>query len=284
LVRVTNSSDRSTLPNLIVIGAQKCGTTSLHYYLDQHPEIAMSRPKELNFFSRDAWERGVAWYAAQFKPGAAIRGESSPSYTFYPRHRGVAERMYSIVPDAKLIYLVRDPIDRIVSHYLHDYVSGVEHRGIEEALADPNRDRFLAVSKYFMQLEQYLAFYPRSSVLVLTHDELLHDRTGTMRQVFDFLGVDSAFYDKRFESHRYRTSDRRRKTRLGASLATMMRGIELSDWLSFQVQWLLPYPFARRVERPAVSGALRESLTRELQDDVNRLRELTGKEFPSWSV
>jgi hypothetical protein len=283
LVRLTSSSDRSTLPNLIVIGAQKCGTSSLHYYLDQHPDIAMSRPKELNFFSRDAWERGVAWYAAQFEPGAAIRGESSPSYTFYPRHRGVAKRMYSIVPDAKLIYLVRDPIERIVSHYLHNYVWRLEHRGIEHVLAGPDRDHFLAVSKYFMQLKQYLAFFPRSRVLVLAHDELLHDRTGTMRQIFDFLEVESSFYDKRFEKLRYRTSDRRRKTRLGASLAAMTR-VELPERLSFQVQRLLPYPFARGIERPAVDGALRERLTRELRDDANRLRELTGKEFRGWCV
>jgi hypothetical protein len=262
----------------------KCGTTALHYYLDQHPDIAMSRKKELNFFSKDAWERGVAWYEAQFEPDAAIRGESSTSYTFYPRYRGVAERMHSVVPDAKLIYLVRDPIDRIVSHYLHDYVNDLEHRGIEEALADRDGDRFMTVSKYFMQLEQYLAFFPRSSILVLSREELLNDRTGTLRQVFDFLGVDSSFYDKRFETLRYETSDRRRKTRLGAWLATKMRGVELSDWLKFQVQWLTPYPFARRVKRPEVSDALRERLKRELQDDANRLRELTGKKFSDWCV
>jgi hypothetical protein len=262
----------------------KCGTTSLHYYLDQHPDIAMSRQKELNFFSRDPWERGVDWYAGQFDPGASIRGESSPSYTWYPMHRGVAERMHSIVPDAKLIYLVRDPIERIISHYLHDYSRGVEHRGLEDAVADPQNGRYVAVSKYSMQLEQYLAFFPRSSMLVLTHDELLHDRSQTMRQVFDFLEVDASFYDPKFERIRHRTSDRRRKTRLGRSLAALTPGVKLPDWLSFQMQRLLPYPFSRSIERPVLDGPLRDRLTPELQDDVNRLRELTGKEFPSWCM
>jgi hypothetical protein len=84
------------LPNLIVIGAQKCGTTSLHYYLSLHPEIAMSRTKELHFFSR-RWRRGLRWYERQFRDPAPIRGESSPSYAFYPVWRDVPERMAEVV-------------------------------------------------------------------------------------------------------------------------------------------------------------------------------------------
>ena len=110
------------LPNLIVIGAAKCGTTSLHEYLDLHPEVAMSREKELDFFVEEKhWGRGVEWYAAQFED-APVRGESSPSYTAYPRYRGVPERIRRVVPDAKLVYLVRDPVERIVSHFVHRQV------------------------------------------------------------------------------------------------------------------------------------------------------------------
>lgn len=102
------------LPNLVVIGAMKCGTTSLHHYLDVHPDIAMSQAKELNFFfgddadgeSGDAevrswhngnWHRGVEWYAAQFDAGAPVRGEASPGYTS-PAHPEVAGRMAAIIP------------------------------------------------------------------------------------------------------------------------------------------------------------------------------------------
>jgi hypothetical protein len=151
-------------------------------------------------------------------------------------------------------------------------------------LADPSCYHYIETSKYFSQLEQYLAFFPRSRILVLTYDELLHDRAATLRHVFDFLAVDSSFDDPKFERLRHRTSDRRRKTRLGKTLAATTRRVEFPDWLSFQVQKRLPYPFARRIERPAVNGALRERLTGELQDDADRLRELTGKEFPGWCV
>src|SRR5690606_18287453 len=95
------------LPNLIVIGAQKCGTSGLHYHLSLHPQVSMSKPKELNFFIAERnWPRGEAWYRRQFDPRAKVRGESSPNYTAYPQHTGVPERMHSLVPDAKLIYIV----------------------------------------------------------------------------------------------------------------------------------------------------------------------------------
>ncbi len=82
------------LPNLIVIGGLKCGTTSLHHYLNLHPEIGMSRPKELNFFVEELnWELGADWYRGHFPADVAVRGETSPHYTNRPRFEGVAERM-----------------------------------------------------------------------------------------------------------------------------------------------------------------------------------------------
>src|ERR1700694_4198191 len=99
--RTVFESIYTMLPNLIVIGGAKCGTSSLHYYLRLHPEIFMSRQKELNFFIEEMnWSEGLHWYEAQFQNGAqyAIRGESSPQYTRYPIFRGVPERMHQVIP------------------------------------------------------------------------------------------------------------------------------------------------------------------------------------------
>src|SRR5438093_10024477 len=97
------------LPNLVVIGAQKCGTSGLHYYLSLHPEISMSRPKELNFFIAERnWPRGVEWYRRHFDPRAQVRGESSPNYTAFPQHTGVVERLHELLPEPRLVYLIRD--------------------------------------------------------------------------------------------------------------------------------------------------------------------------------
>src|SRR5213078_3047078 len=115
-------SGPGALPNLVVIGAQKCGTSGLHYYLSLHPEVSMSRPKELNYFIEERnWPRGVDWYRRHFDPRARVRGESSPNYTAYPQHEGVPKRMHSLLPDARLIYLVRDPLERIAAHWVHNY-------------------------------------------------------------------------------------------------------------------------------------------------------------------
>ena len=118
------------LPNLIIIGGLKCGTTSLHHYLNLHPEIAMSRPKELNFFVSELnWPLGRDWYAGHFDRSARIRGESSPHYTNRPSFNGVPGRMHELLgSDVRLVYVVRDPIDRILSHYLHNVGGGYEDR------------------------------------------------------------------------------------------------------------------------------------------------------------
>ncbi|MBW1859762.1 MAG: sulfotransferase domain-containing protein, partial [Deltaproteobacteria bacterium] len=118
------------------IGALKCGTTSLHYYLGLHPEISMSREKELYFFVKECnWNKGIDWYRSNFSGESKIHGESTPIYTAYPVYVGVAERMHGVVPGTKLIYVVRDPIDRLVSHYVHACEMGREDRGIEGALS-----------------------------------------------------------------------------------------------------------------------------------------------------
>src|SRR5687768_10052815 len=109
------------LPNLIVIGAMKCGTTALHEALALHPDIVMSQPKELNFFfapdhgngswELGNWHRGLDWYCSHWPAQALVRGESSPGYTS-PSHPEAAERMATVIPDARLLCLVRDPLIR----------------------------------------------------------------------------------------------------------------------------------------------------------------------------
>ena len=104
------------LPNLIVIGAERCGTSSLHRYLRSHPQVFMSKKKELNFFVAEReWRRGRSWYERQFPADAPVRGESSPAYTAYPVFSGVPARLAALVPDAQLLYLVRDPVERTIS-------------------------------------------------------------------------------------------------------------------------------------------------------------------------
>lgn len=276
------------LPTVIVIGAMKCATTSLHYYLGLHPEISMSREKELSFFVEELnWGRGLAWYESQFTGEAAHHGESSPAYTAYPQYLGVPARMRAVVPDVRLVYVVRDPVERLVSHYVHMIASGMESRPFEKAVTDPPGNQYLARSCYAMQLTQFLAHYAGSQILVLDADELRARRGAALGEVYRFLEVDDSFSSRRFGLVRHRSSMKRRTTSTGHRLSGLVQRepIErLPSIVQDNAEWLLRYPFSRRVGRPDVPEPLRQELIETFRDDARELRELTGREFERWCV
>lgn len=275
------------LPNLVIIGAMKSGTTSLHSYLDLHPQIFMSRIKELNFFvEEENWSRGLEWYKSNFEQ-AQIIGESSPNYTKYPFFKGVPERMHRIIPDAKLIYIVRDPIKRIVSHYIHRVADGLENRSFVDALADEwQTNHVISSSQYYRQLEQYLEYYDRDRILVIGLEDLARSRANTLRQVFRFLEVDPDFQHENF-SQVLHSSDTKLKalTPLGARLSNLPGGKLIQSAL-FRIvggprasRWLY-----RRIEKPVLDEAVRQKLVDFLAPDVAKLRACTGCAFADWSV
>jgi Sulfotransferase domain len=283
---MADRTQRGALPNLIVIGTMKCGTTSLHHYLDLHPEIQMSRPKELKFFVEELnWSRGVDWYASHFDPDAPVRGESSPQYTTATRWEGVPARMRSLVPDAKLIFTVRDPIDRMVSHYLHMRTSGEERQEISVAFRQ--NPAYVDRSRYWMQLEPFLEHYPAGSIQVVDADELARRRRQTMRRVFDFLEVEADFTSREFD--RLWETSRGKNDKFQLLLRTRDWPIvRNSHRLPRNVRWLLERikysTVGGSVERPMLEPALRRELEAKVREDAVQLRSFTGSEFASWSV
>jgi hypothetical protein len=271
------------LPNLIVIGAQKAGTTSLHFYLGLHPQISMSAVKELNFFSGPDWnwDRGLDWYESHFDESRPVRGESSPSYASYPWVQGAPERMAAIVPDARLIYLVRDPIERMISAYVHRRASGFERRPIAEVFSDPRfyASGYVAHSRYHQQLLRYLEHFDPQRVLVVDHAELLRQRQTVLRRVFGFLGVDDAF-----SSHRYDTLKNTSGARLRGGRAAA-RARRLLEKARAPARARVELALVRAAPRPRLDDELRRALVdRFFREDVARLRELTGQRFESWSL
>jgi hypothetical protein len=174
------------LPTFIGIGAMKSGTTSLYHYLDQHPQVTMSTPKETNFFlkrRREDWE----WYRQRFAGEAEAYGEISPKYAGYPGYVTNIEQMYEALPNLKLIYLLRDPIERAVSHYMHNYNGS--STSIDDAFQPVEKSRYINLSRYYAQISRYLEYYNIEDMLFIESERLRENRQDTMGEVFHFLGV-----------------------------------------------------------------------------------------------
>jgi hypothetical protein len=289
LDRRRRRAERSgALPNLIVIGGLKCGTTSLHHYLSLHPEVSMSRPKELNFFVAELnWDLGADWYASHFEREAPVRGESSPHYTNLPRFEGVAERMKSVIPGARIVYMVRDPIDRMLSHYVHNTGAGYESRGLEEALGDPESS-YLSRSRYAMQVEPYLEAFGAERVAFVSREELRDERAATMRRMFELAGVDANFHSEQFERE-WETGSARAKeggfrlmdraVRLPGLRALDRNFDRLPEWLRWRVERLVHDPDSGAAPKPELPDGTRERLVGLLRDDVERLEHIAGRRF-----
>jgi hypothetical protein len=287
------------LPNLLIIGAAKCGTTSLHRYLDQHPDISMAggdglSAKELRFFTDPDWRDELDRYARHFSAEVAVRGEATPAYTFYPLHRGVPERIRALVPEARLIYLVRDPVERIASHWVQRYWGG-DRRSFEDWMREYDRPDNLLVcpSRYATQIEQYLRYFDRSQILILDQRELRFDRQATLKRVFAFLAVDETVESPAFDEELNARSEKEALTRFGYELWKRVLGSEarigrFGRGLPTPVRRAVGRPMrralSRSIETPVIDDRLRAKLTALLQDEADRFRVLAGRDFPHWSL
>jgi hypothetical protein len=278
------------LPNLIIIGGLKCSTTSIHHYLGLHPEIQMSKPKELNFFVEELnWDLGLDWYASRFDSRFAVRGESSPHYTNLPRFEGVAERIHQHCPEAKLIYMVRDPIKRILSHWVHATGAGYETREMVPVLSDPSTS-YVNRSKYWMQLQPYLERFDHAQIEVIAQEELQIEREETMRKAFAFAGVDPDFTSEQFDREWEKSAAKE-----GDKYQLMEKLIKLPGFRSFDrnfdrlpesMRWLVEKivhdPDKPPAEKPKLSDELFETLRGRFTEDVAGLQKFAGREFPGW--
>ncbi|MCF3936667.1 sulfotransferase domain-containing protein [Acuticoccus sp. M5D2P5] len=265
------------LPNLIVAGAMKCGTTSLHAYLDLHPDVAMSRPKELNFFAGCNQGRGLDWYSSYFDSLTRVRGESSQNYTkrHHPKFNLAAQRMFQVVPKAKIVYLVRDPIDRYISHMKFNNYNEID---------DFDRGRilkwhYIKTGMYYFQLLELLRFFDERNLLVVDLDEMFASRCATMNRVFAFLGLDPLPADDRFRFEVNRGSELRIPRGFRANPIVRSAGAVAPEMTERALRWI-----ARRRGAEALTRGEADQLREIYARDVAQLRALTGQRFAGWSL
>lgn len=210
---------RRALPDFIVIGAMKSGTSSLAFYLSQHPQLYRSSKKEVHFFDGgknpdiDIFEKGQAWYRAYFPLRNKISADSktfeaSPLYIFNPL---APKRIFDLVPKTKIIAVLRNPTERAISHYFHESRKNREPLSIYEALQE-EENRLEPVIKrkdyknrifidysykhrglYKEQIKRYLNYFSWKQILIISSEELFSEPDSTLRRVFDFLEVDTEF-------------------------------------------------------------------------------------------
>ena len=284
------------LPNFLIVGAAKAGTTSLASWLRHHPDAFVPPAKELHFFDRrESWERGVDWYAEHFREagGAAAVGEATPGYMF---GAPTVERIAATLPDARQIVCLREPVARAHSHWHHwRYRLGLEWRPFAKAIRDEldgteaRRERpgfggfdpalgyYLARGRYLEQLERLCRHVPRERLCVVLLDDLETDPVGTFAGVCRFLGIDDgvrpAEVGKRrnaaaeFRPHYAWRQFVRHKDRLPPSVAT----------------WMATHLFVRReVALRPLEPELRASLHAHFAEDNRRLAEWLGRDLSGW--
>ncbi len=280
------------LPTFIVIGAQKAGTSSLWEYLNDHPEVFVTLDKEPKFFVKErAWGRGLPWYEGLFdKAGAAkARGEFSTDYSCFPIYSGVPARMASLIPDVKLIYLMRNPLERMRSAYAYGLWAGSEARPIEEALLVDSR--YHIQSQYALQIEQYAEYFPPSQMLFVTSEDLRQQRRETMSRIFSFIGVDPTFVPANliedFNTAQGRTRPRPWARLLGDAIIRTHLDEHMPPSVESVIGRIGNHALARSDISPtdvAVPDDLASSLVRYLRNDLESLRNWMGPSFDCWGL
>lgn len=273
------------VPDFIVIGAMRAGSTTLYHHLDNHPDIGMSRMKETDFFiSTMNYPLGFDWYRSQFSPGFSSYGEVSPNYTKHDLWQGVPELIKDAAPEVRLIFLARDPVTRFVSHYLHSWHVGHTNVRPEDLLASPNGQHMLETSRYAAQIETFLEHFSEDRLLILDFDELRTDTQHTLDRTTDFLGL-------------ARHPVAAVATRNESGSTAKMPGFVQRAWRSRTARRFDQYitremrDRARRLMSigprrpdPKIGPELRAAVAEQLVEDAAAFRQLSGQAFANWQV
>jgi hypothetical protein len=285
-------------PSFIGIGALKAGTTSLYSYLGQHPEIYLSPIKEPKFFAvagnklsaRTKEILGTTItsyreYLALFHTGEGFKaaGEISPIYLVSER---APQNIKAYLPDVKLFAILRDPVDRMFSHYLHNVRSGHEDEiGFLNALSRDEKSRFwnyIPQSRYYAALERYFRLFPRSQLKILFFEDLVADPKQVMFQLYSFIGVDPTWEtdteSKKNVTYIPRSRALYRLTKNQGPLKRLAKNTipgNLKQWLSKTLQ-------SHNQRKPHITLTERRAAMSYVKDDVQNLAQLLGKDLTHW--
>ena len=265
-----------TVPDFVIIGAMKSGTTTLHEQLARQPQFFMSEPKEPNFFSDDAvFARGRDWYESLFAaaPAGAIKGESSTHYTKLPDHPHTVERIGETLPDARFVYVMRHPIDRLISHYIHAWTERETSAPIDQAIDD--LPALIDYSRYAYQISPWIEAFGRERILPVFFERLMATPQDEFARICKFLGAKGAV-EWSTEAAANASAKRMRKH------PALRLAIDNPFAVAFRRRFV-PKNVRDRMkdqlvmkERPALSDASQKRLRAIFDEDLASLSELLG--------
>jgi len=291
----------ATLPNFFIIGAPKCGTTSLYRYLEQHPQVFFPLNKEPKFFCDDIlYAEGLAVYAQRHyhdARGHAAIGDASPHYLYYDK---AARRIRDDLPDTnhRFLVILRDPVARAYSHYWNMVYEGFETLPFEQALAEePQRIRsqdfatravinahYVSCGLYAQQLQRWLDVFDESRFLILFQDELVNQPQQLMERVFDFLGLSSVTVDTNTmhnPSGLARSVGLQRWLRRPSRLRQLVKPFTPYS-LRFRVATQLAKLNKQTVSYPPLDEKTAARLRERFAPDIEQLKRITGQDLSSW--
>jgi len=289
------------VPNLFVIGAMKSGTTYLAAQLSGHPQILICAPEEPSYFvdpevlreiwphmwKREFW-RSEDSYLRLFEHagGAAVIGEASTNYTKLPQIAGVVDRIKRFNPEARFVYLMRDPVDRAITHYWHMVRHHSEHRSLDVAIEQDLQYR--DVSYYAMQLRPYLEAFGRDRVHLLTHETLTARPREVLRELYAWLGVDPSFVPPAADRP-VNVTPRVIMRPKGWGVLQRFRKSDawarIADLVPASVRSVAAGLAEAPVDRTTVSTARATEFLRPIQRrQTEELMQLVGREFPEWKT
>ena len=267
----------------MVIGAHKSGTTSLAVHLANHPRISFCKNKEPRYFDIIGdWEKHLEEYHSLFSPEPSqICGEGSTYYTFFPETRGTYDRLFAYNPDLKLVYIMRDPVERVVSHYTHHLTDGQAKGGPEtEVLSNLT---YVNRSRYGVQIQPYLDLFGRENVLLLVFEEYIAAPIETLRKVARFLDVDPEGFGKTAAVHANPSVGKRVMTRFERRIRDLGIDNVVKPMLPrFARRRILEISGRRLARKPEFGPELRETLWRLLESDVCLIEDLLGRRLDVW--
>jgi hypothetical protein len=286
------------LPNFIIVGAPKAGTTSLYHYLTKHPQVFMSDPKEVNYFSCEEIEAQGLYYK-DFKiknredyeklfhdaQGKKAIGEASVSYLFYPK---TPQKIKDMLPDVKIIILLRDPVSRGFSHYLMDYRLGLVDLPYGEIVHKTSRHKnlylyhqqYVELGLYYEQVKRYLELFGPEQVKIHLQEDLHEDTEGVILDLYDFLEIDKSFMPNVGREHNAFLMPKNRLIhKLYASYPVRsMVSVLFPDVVKEKVKYIL----FKRKQKPKLDVKLKNELLEICKPDIQKLEVLIQKDLKQW--